>query len=207
MRTRIKICGITLPDDARKAAALGVDAIGLVFYEPSPRYVSIERARDIIDCLPPFVTKVGLFVNSAPEIVHKTLEKLPIDLLQFHGTEPPNACSMYGWPYIKAIKMSSATKLDEMAEKYYDAQGLLLDTDDSKQHGGTGKPFDWSLVPAEPKKPIIVAGGLNPNNVAKAIARTRPYAVDVSTGVESTTGIKDAELMTEFVNAVATANS
>lgn len=206
MRTRIKICGITQVEDARKAAALGVDAIGLVFYEPSPRYVSIERAREIIDVLPPFVTKVGLFVNSAPEIVHKTLEKLSIDLLQFHGTEPPNACSMYGWPYIKAVKMSNMTKLDELADNYHDAQGLLLDTDDSSQPGGTGKPFDWSLVPAEPKKPIIVAGGLNPGNVAKAIARTHPYAVDVSTGVESSSGIKDKELMTEFVNAVSSAN-
>lgn len=206
MRTRIKICGITLPEDGRKAAALGVDAIGLVFYEPSPRFVTIERAREIIGYLPPFVTKVGLFVNSAPEIVHNTLEKLPIDLLQFHGTEPPEACSMYGWPYIKAVKMSNLTKLDEIADRYHDAKGLLLDTDDSSQYGGTGKPFDWSLVPAEPKKPIIVAGGLNPNNVAKAIARTRPFAVDVSSGVESSRGIKDADLMTEFVNAVNSVN-
>lgn len=201
-RTKVKICGITRVEDAAAAADAGTDAIGLVFYEDSPRHVSIDLARAITDCLPPFVSKVGLFVDADEDQVRTVLDNVNLDLLQFHGNEPAEVCRCYGLPYIKAVKM--VEDLDYMAEerKYPDAAALLLDSHVEGMAGGSGVVFDWSLVPGARNKPVILAGGLNPDNVGKAVSQVQPYAVDVSGGVESGKGIKDRFLINEFINAV-----
>lgn len=202
MRTRVKICGITRTDDALAAARLGADAIGLVFYAQSPRAVTVEQARAICRTLPPFVTTVGLFVNAAATDVWRVLDAIPLDVLQFHGDEPAHACSQFGMPYIKAVRMAEDVDLAAAAADHQSARGLLLDTYVKGLPGGTGTAFDWSRVPAQCSLPLVLAGGLNPGNVAEAIVRTRPYAVDVSGGVESAPGIKDAALIAAFIRGV-----
>src|SRR5690554_4034234 len=207
MRTRVKICGITRPEDALAAARAGADAIGLVFYPPSPRAVTRERAREIVQVLPPFVSVVGLFVNAQPAEVRAALAALPIDLLQFHGDEAPEECRIYGRPYIKAVAMAPGVDLQAAARRYVDAAGLLLDTHREGVRGGTGEAFDWSRIPPELDKPVILAGGLTPENVAEAVRRVRPYAVDVSSGVEASKGIKDAARIEAFVRGVNSVDS
>ncbi len=198
MPTRVKICGITRPSDAIAAAAAGADAVGLVFYGPSPRALDIGTARTVVAALPPFVTRVGLFVDATPEEVERVLSSVALDVLQFHGRETPEDCGRYGRPYLKAIAMGEGVDLREAEGRYAAAQGLLVDTYQKGRPGGTGRVFDWGLVPRGLTKPLILAGGLTPENVGEAIARIGPYAVDVSGGVESAPGIKDEWRMREF---------
>jgi phosphoribosylanthranilate isomerase len=200
-RTRIKICGITRGEDAEAAFALGADAIGLVFYPASPRCVSIEKARNVCRALPPFVTVVGLFVNARPQWVREILGALPIHLLQFHGEESEADCRRYGVPYIKAARVRPGLDLIEYGRSFASAQGLLLDAY-VEGHGGGGKTFDWSLIPNRLPLPVILSGGLHPGNVADAVRAVRPWAVDVSTGVEADKGIKDARKIAEFIAGV-----
>ena len=202
MNTRVKICGITRPEDALAAAEAGADAIGLVFYDKSPRAVDIGQAWEILDALPPFVTTVGLFVNAAAQTIEDILVEVPLDLLQFHGDETPDFCEQFGHPYIKAVRMRAETDLTAVAQRYSGAQGLLLDTYRPGVPGGTGEAFDWSLAEQPCDKPIILAGGLRPDNVAQAIAQVRPWAVDVSGGVEKEKGIKDSGKISAFIQAV-----
>ena len=202
MRTRVKVCGITRVGDALAAAAAGVDAIGLVFAEVSPRHVSIEQARSVCAALPPFVTVVGLFVDTAPARIREVLGQVPIDLLQFHGGETPEQCRGYGRPYIKAIAMRAGVDLPAEALRYADAAGLLLDAYSPTAAGGTGQVFDWAQAPRDIGLPIVLAGGLTPENVAAAIQKARPYAVDVSSGVEQSKGIKDAAKIAAFMRSV-----
>jgi len=201
-RTRIKICGITRPQDALFAASLGVDAIGLVFYANSPRAVKIDQAQTIIQQLPPFVTTVGLFVDAEPNFIQHILTKIPLDLLQFHGEESSDYCESFVRPYIKAVRMRPATDIKQYARTYARAQALLLDSYVKGIKGGTGTTFDWQQIPTDFSKPIIVAGGLTPNNVTQAITKLKPYAIDVSGGVESAKGIKDADKMTVFMQGI-----
>lgn len=206
IRTRIKVCGITRPEDAQHAAALGVDAIGLVFYAPSPRAVTVEQASAVVAALPPFVTVVGLFVNAAQDELRNVLDQVPIDVLQFHGDESPEDCEGCNRPFIKAIRMRDGVDLQAEANRFASASGLLLDAYQPGVPGGTGESFEWSRVPGASKggvaKPVILAGGLTPANVGEAISVVQPYAVDVSGGVESEKGIKDHSKMAEFVKAV-----
>lgn len=201
-RARIKMCGIKTPKDAVYAASLGVDAIGLVFYEKSPRNISIVEAKAIVDALPAFVTVVGLFYNASAEQVDKTLSSVALDCLQFHGVETPEFCTSFDKPYIKAIPMLSDIDLSNYIQAYPTASGYMLDAMASDQAGGTGKTFDWSLIPEGLQKNIILAGGLTPQNVAEAITKTQCYAVDVSSGIESSRGVKDKEKMAAFAKEV-----
>ena len=201
-RTRVKICGITRPEDGIAAAALGVDAIGLVFYAKSPRCVSIEQARAICDSLPGFVTVVSLFLNPDAEWVDEVLAGVPVDLIQFHGAEPAEFCCDFNRPYIKVLGMADQPDLAAKAAAYPDARSLLLDSHGFGEAGGTGAAFDWNTIPAKLRQRIILAGGLNPDNIAAAIQNVRPYAVDLSSGVESAPGIKDLARMTQLMNEV-----
>lgn len=202
MRTRIKICGITRPEDGLAAARLGADAIGLVFYPPSPRAVSVIQAKLIVKSLPPFVTVVGLFVNEERSVIEQTLNEVSLDLLQFHGDEAPQDCEGFGKPWIKAIRMRQDIDLMAMARVYASASGLLLDTYQAGVVGGTGQTFDWSKVPQSLTGRVILAGGLNSENVTQAVQQLRPYAVDVSGGVEESKGIKDAAKIDAFIAGV-----
>jgi phosphoribosylanthranilate isomerase len=202
IRTRIKVCGITNPEDGREAARLGADAIGLVFYARSPRAVDAATASRICAGLPPFVTAVGLFVDPEPEFVTSVLREVPLDLLQFHGDESPEACARHGRPYIKAVRMREGVDLNATAERYRDSRGLLLDAYRPGIPGGTGESFAWERVPRRLDTPIILAGGLNPGNIGEAIRCARPFAVDVSSGVEAAKGRKDHSLMAQFVKEV-----
>ncbi len=206
MRTRVKICGITNPQDAHEAISQGADALGMVFYARSPRAVTIERAREIVGNLPPFITIVGLFVDADRDMVDEVLSEIRIDLLQFHGNETPDYCNGHGRPYIKAIRMRDGVDLHAELERYSEADGLLLDTYRKGIPGGTGDIFDWNSVPADIAGSIILAGGLNPDNVEEAIVQVRPYAVDVSGGVEKEKGIKDREKIAAFMRGVESAN-
>lgn len=199
MRTRVKICGFTRSEDAMTAALLGVDAVGLVFYPPSPRHVTIEQAAAIVRALPAFVSVVGLFVDAEPDWVRQVLAAVNIDCLQFHGDEPAEACRLYAKPYIKAVRMRADTSLPDIEREYADASGLLLDAYHHGVQGGTGSGFDWNLIPDKRALPLILAGGLSPDNAALAVARVKPYALDVSSGVESAKGIKEAAKMAEFI--------
>lgn len=199
MRTRVKICGFTNLDDALYAAELGVDAIGLVFYPPSPRHVDIETAAQISRALPAFVSVVGLFVNAEPALVHDVLNQVRVDCLQFHGDETAEECRLYDKTYIKAVRMRPETDMVALQRDYYDAAGLLLDAYHPGLQGGSGHRFDWGLIPASRKLPIILAGGLTPDNAGEAINTIRPYALDVSSGVEAGKGIKDAAKMAAFI--------
>ena len=202
VRTRVKICGITRPEDGAAACAAGADAIGLVFYPPSPRAVDIEQAVTIRRALPPFVTVVGLFVNAAAETVVETAARVHLDLLQYHGEETPSQCEASGLAYMKAIRVNDDTDLSEASRRFASAKALILDTHDDSLWGGSGRTFDWDLVPADIELPVVVAGGLTPANVADAILRLHPYGVDVSGGVEQSPGIKDAAKITRFIEEV-----
>ncbi|WP_234035830.1 phosphoribosylanthranilate isomerase [Ectopseudomonas mendocina] len=199
---RSKICGITRIEDALAAVEAGADAIGLVFYAKSPRAVSIEQAAAILQALPPFVTTVGLFVDMPRDELQQLLQRLPLDLLQFHGDESPADCEGHGRPYIKALRVRPGEDVSAAMAPYSGARGILLDTFVEGVPGGTGASFDWSLVPENAGKPIILAGGLDAGNVAVAISQVRPYAVDVSGGVEVSKGIKDAGKIRAFIQAV-----
>jgi phosphoribosylanthranilate isomerase len=201
-RTRVKICGITRPEDGVAAANLGADAIGLVFHPPSPRCVDVETARRIVAALPPFVTVVGLFMNAEPVAVKRVIDRVPLRLLQFHGDEDPDYCASFGLPYLKAVPMGVDADVLDYERRFATAAGLLLDSHGGDQMGGSGQGFDWTRIPAERRKPLILAGGLRPDSVAAAIRQVRPYAVDVSSGVESAKGIKNAELMRAFLRGV-----
>lgn len=202
MRTRVKICGITRPEDGQYAAELGADAIGLVFYAASPRAVNIEMAQAVCAVLPPFVTKVGLFVNAKREEIRKVLNEVSLDLLQFHGDETAADCEGYGRPYLKALRMAAGVDVLAELKPFNGAAGILLDSYRAGIPGGTGQTFDWSRVPTQVMQPIVLAGGLTPQNVAMAIEQVRPYAVDVSGGVEAAKGIKDRDKMAAFMNEV-----
>ncbi|PWQ96693.1 phosphoribosylanthranilate isomerase [Leucothrix arctica] len=188
--TRVKICGITSIEDAHNVAAAGADAIGLVFYAKSSRYVTPEQAAKICNALPPFVTSVALFMNADAEQVNDTLNKVKLDLLQFHGAESAEFCRSFNKPYIKAVGINGLKNFTEYADQYHDALGILIDSHALGKAGGTGETFDWTLLPKGYAKPIILAGGLTPDNVAEAIMQTSVYAVDLSSGVESSSGIK-----------------
>jgi phosphoribosylanthranilate isomerase len=203
MRTRVKICGITREQDALEAARQGADAIGLVFYPPSPRAVITEQAAEAIHRLPAFVTVVGLFVDADREEISQTLARVRVDLLQFHGSESPQDCIGHGRPYIKAIRMREGIDLHEQARRYDSACGLLLDAYRAGVPGGTGGAFDWARVPSDLAGRIILAGGLTPDNVEQAVRRVRPYAVDVSGGVEQGKGVKDAAKIKAFMRGVS----
>lgn len=205
MRVRSKICGITRVEDALAAVEAGADAIGLVFYVRSPRAVSVEQAVAIVQALPPFVTSVGLFVNMPREQLQALLAQVPLDLLQFHGDESPADCEGFARPYIKALRVRAGEDVAATMAPYAGARGILLDTFVEGVPGGTGAAFDWSLVPQDVSRPIILAGGLDVSNVASAIRQVRPYAVDVSGGVEASKGIKDASKIRAFVRAVVDA--
>lgn len=196
---RVKICGLTRVDEALASALAGADAIGLVFHPASPRAVSAAAARQIVDVLPPFVSSVGLFVDAEPALVEDTLRRCPLDLLQFHGNEAPAYCRAFGRPYIKAVRVRADMDLAAEMARYPDARGILLDTFSAAAPGGTGQRFDWALVPRDVRVPIILAGGLTPDNVAEAVRQVRPYAVDVSSGVESAPGRKDPALVKRFI--------
>jgi len=200
--TRTKICGITRVEDALSAAKYGADAIGLVFYKKSPRYVTPEKAAKIVASLPPFVTSVGLFVDEAPSEISKILETVPLDLLQFHGSEPESECVRYNQPYIKAIAMKPGLDVAATIDQYGSARGILLDTYDVVLPGGTGKAFDWNKVPQNLSKPITLAGGLTHENVHQAVSSVKPWAVDVSGGVEESKGKKDHRLIKAFIEGV-----
>lgn len=198
---RIKICGITRVEDALVAAEAGADAIGLVFYPPSPRAVSVDQARRIIAALPPFVTTVGLFVNACRDELNRILDAVPLDLLQFHGDESPAECEGYGRRYLKALRVQPGDDVLAGMARYPGAAGILLDTFVAGVPGGTGETFDWTRVPAHSGRPLVLAGGLTAENVRVAIAQARPYAVDVSGGVECSKGIKDAQKVRAFIAA------
>ena len=201
-RTRVKICGITRTKDARAVVDSGADALGLVFYPDSPRYVSIDQAREIAAAVAPFVTLTGLFVNAEPDAVSAVLDAVPLGLLQFHGTESNAQCNGFGLPFIKSIAMRAGIDVLSDMERYPDAAGLLLDSWQPQLHGGSGVAFDWNRVPDVAGMPVILAGGLTVDNVAAAIRQVRPYAVDVSSGVESARGIKSAEKIHAFMREV-----
>lgn len=202
MRTRIKICGFTRVEEAVFAARLGADAIGLVFYPPSPRNVQIYQANEIVKALPAFTSVVALFVDEQESVIRKVLEQVPIDCLQFHGDESPEACRVYGKRYLKAVRMQEGLDVAELAKQYHDADGLLLDAYHPGIKGGTGNRFDWSLIPKWCDLPMILAGGLDATNAMVAIEKVRPYALDVSSGVETAKGIKDKEKIAAFMSAV-----
>jgi len=205
-RTRIKICGITRVEDGIAAVSLGADAIGLVFYPPSPRYVAVEQARSIIQALPPFVTTVGLFVNADRHEVEAVLEQIPLSLLQFHGDEDAAYCSSFDMRYIKAVSMKEGVDLHQVTEKFSAASGLLVDTYHPGIPGGTGESFDWNRLPADLSLPLILAGGLAPDNITRAVLEVSPYAVDVSSAVEARKGIKDSVKMSQFTRGVSEAD-
>ena len=195
---RSKICGITHAEDAKAAARAGADAIGLVFYEKSTRCVKIAQAQQILQVVPPFVGVVGLFVNADPAAIHAVLEACALDILQFHGDETPAFCRSFGRPYLKALRVTGNEDLRAPVDAYYDAQGLLLDCAVPGHWGGTGQSFPWWCLP-DVGKPLILAGGLRPDNVQEAVQIAQPYAVDVSSGVEQSPGIKDHDKMLQFV--------
>lgn len=202
MSTRVKICGITRPEDGLVAAHAGAHAIGLVFHPASPRHVSIEQAQAIVAALPPLLSVVGLFVDAPAERIDEVLRQVPLDLIQFHGAEPAAACRRHGRRYLKALHVRGGVDLPAQAADYHDAAGLLLDAFVPGVPGGSGRTFDWSAVPAGLPRPLLLAGGLDAANVAAAIRRVRPWAVDVSSGVESAPGIKDAARLGAFMQAV-----
>jgi len=205
-RTRIKICGITRRRDAQDAIAAGADALGLVFYADSPRAVTIAEASSIIAELPPLVSLVGLFVDADAAFVEEACRELPLTMLQFHGNEKQEYCAGFGLPWMKAVRVGPDTDVPAAIADYPKANAVLLDTWRAGVAGGTGERFDWNQVPTDAAQALVLAGGLNPLNVAEAISMTRPYAVDVSGGVESAPGVKDADKIQAFVAAVSAAD-
>jgi len=205
MTIKIKICGITNIEDALNASLLGADALGFVFVGKSPRYITPLNTSIIIDALPPFISKVGLFVNPSKEEVEDAIRVAKFDLLQFHGDENEEFCNQFNLPYIKAISVKGEVNLVEYETNYNSASALLLDTYSEKARGGTGTTFDWNLIPAEESKPLIIAGGLNNENITDLLRHTTPYAVDVSGGVEVLKGKKDYKKMENFILGVRNA--
>ena len=199
---KIKICGLTDPENSKQIASLDIHAIGLVFFTESPRAVSIEQANEIIQELPPFINKVGLFVNANSNFVDQVLNSVNIDTIQFHGDESSSDCSQFQMPFIKAIRMREGTNLLSQAEEFSSASGLLLDSFEEDSYGGTGKSFDWNLIKNNLDLPIILAGGLNKDNIMSAIEKTQPYAIDISSGVEVDKGIKDIGKTKEIIEIV-----
>lgn len=205
-RTRIKICGVSRPADVDAAVEAGADAVGFVFYPQSPRHVGVEQAAALARALPPFVTPVGLFVNAAPAEIGAATEAIPPLLLQFHGDESAAFCARFRRPYLKVARMAPGVDLLDFARQYSDAQALLLDAH-VDAYGGGGKVFDWSLVPSGVPLPVVLSGGLHAGNVIQGIQHVRPWAVDVSSGVESSRGVKDAEAIRRFCEAVREADA
>lgn len=201
-RTRVKICGIKDPAHARVAADAGADAIGLVFHPDSPRYVDVAQAAAIASSLPPFVSAVGLFVNAPETEIRAVLERVPLDLLQFHGDESPEFCARFGRPFVRAVRVEEGTDLLEYARRFSRARALLLDAYVPGVAGGTGRTFDWRGIPREFPMPLLLSGGLTSENVGRAIREVRPWAVDVSSGVEKTRGVKDPQKIVEFIRSV-----
>ena len=199
--TKVKICGFTNAENARDAAIAGVDAIGLVFYNKSPRNVDIQRAREIVSALPPFVNRVGLFVNANPSFIDEVLCEVPLDTLQFHGDEVSGDCTQYQMPFIKSLRVTPKTNV-QLADNFSEASALLLDSHNPNSYGGTGEVFDWMLARVNIDLPIILAGGLNSENVSDAISQVNPYAVDASSGVESAPGVKDIDKILAFIRSV-----
>ncbi|MGE6606941.1 phosphoribosylanthranilate isomerase [Halomonas sp. NPDC076908] len=204
-RTRIKFCGFTRADDIDRAVALGVDALGFVMWPKSARSVDIEQLAALSARVPAFVTRVGLFVDQPAELIERCLPYL--DMLQFHGNETPSACQQYSLPWMKALRMRDEIDLAHEAQRYHQAQALLLDAYRPGTPGGTGETFDWSRIPADLTKPVILAGGLTVDNIAEAVRQVAPYAVDVSGGIEASPGCKDAGKMAHFVHQVALADA
>jgi len=204
-RTRIKICGITNHEDAANAVACGADALGFNFFKESKRYISPRKAAEICEQVPAFVATVGLFVNEPLADVNRIIESLRLDLMQFHGDETPDYCDSVGHPYMKALRATAREQIEVEAQSFEAAQAILVDTATDGQFGGTGKTFDWSMLP-DLGKPVVLAGGLDATNVGAAIAVTHPYAVDVSSGVELRRGVKNLAKMKEFVEAVQIAD-
>ena len=201
-RTRVKVCGLTRPEDALAAARFGADAVGLIFYPKSPRGVDIEAAQKVRRVLPPFVTVVGVFVDAQADFVRRAIVELSLDLVQFHGSETPEFCEACGRPYIKAARVREGVDLHQFARRYAGARALMLDSFEPGKHGGTGRTFDWSLIPKDLGLPFILAGGLTPDNVASAVAAVSPFAVDANGGVEASPGIKDHAKIRAFINEV-----
>jgi phosphoribosylanthranilate isomerase len=204
-KIRIKICGITSVADGVAAAEAGTDAVGFVFYPKSPRYIEPARAAEIVAALPPFVTTVGLFVNAAPEFVNEILAIAPLNLLQFHGDESETYCRQFDRPYIRAARVRPELDLIQYAASFSSAQAILLDAY-VEGYGGGGHAFDWNLIPAELARPIVLSGGLTVANVAEAVRRVRPAAVDVSSGVEISKGVKDHAKIAAFIAGVRNAD-
>lgn len=201
-RTRVKICGITRVEDAAAVVRAGADALGLVFYPDSPRFVTAACAREIAGSVAPFVTVVGLFVNATPDSIQQVIDRVPVGLLQFHGDEDNDSCKSFGLPFIKSIAMREGMDVRSRMEHYPDASGFLLDAWQPQTHGGGGESFDWQAIPESLPVPLILAGGLTPGNVRAAISTARPYAVDVSSGVELAKGIKSADKIAAFMQGV-----
>jgi phosphoribosylanthranilate isomerase len=206
MATAVKICGITRLEDALACIRAGAHAIGFVFYRPSPRYIDPAAAGAILRALPPFITTVGLFVDAPEDEVRAVHSQAPVQLLQFHGSETPEYCRRFARPYMKAVRMGPEVDLLQYARDYHDAKALLLDAYVEGLHGGSGVPFDWSRVPERLPLPVIVSGGLTVENVGEAVRQVRPSAVDVSSGVESAKGIKDAARIAAFIAGVRNAD-
>jgi phosphoribosylanthranilate isomerase len=202
LRTRIKICGITRPEDGEVCARLGADAIGLVFHRRSRRCVSPEQAREVAAALPPFITVVALFLDEDAATVERVLEQVPVDLIQFHGREDPAFCGRFGLRYLKVLPMTGDVDPAGYVERFPQAAGFLLDSHALGALGGTGETFDWHRYPRHLKAPLVLAGGLTPGNAAEAVRLTRPWGVDVSSGVESAPGIKDPRLVKTFIEEV-----
>jgi phosphoribosylanthranilate isomerase len=196
---KIKICGFTQAQNARDVAMLGIDAIGLVFYNKSPRNVGVSQALEIVQALPPFINRIGLFVNANSDFIDEVLCEVPLDTLQFHGDESPQECTQYAVPFIKALRVNEQTNIAKLADDYQQANGLLLDAYNPNIYGGTGEHFDWDLANVAIDLPIILAGGLTPKTVQQAVNQVNPYALDVSSGVESEKGIKDIEKVKQFI--------
>lgn len=201
-RVKIKMCGMTREEDIRYAVSLGVDALGLIFYPGSSRYVTIKHARSIVRDLPPFVDVVAVVVNPLQADLEEIINEIPVQWIQFHGDEPPEFCTQFRKPYIKSVAAFSTQLIEQSMQLYPDASAVLLDTPSLTQRGGVGRVFDWGVIPEKRNKPVILAGGLDALNVKRAISLTRPYAVDVCSGIETAPGIKDHGQMLEFVNAL-----
>lgn len=201
-RTRIKFCGMTRLEDVQAAVEIGVDAVGFVFVPGTPRAVDAAQAARLVSAVPPFVATVGLFLDADPATIDAVLAEVQLDLIQFHGSESPEACARHGRPWVKALAMGGPVDLDFQMSRYAGARGLLLDAHRAGERGGRGEVFDWSLIPPAIARRIVLAGGLGPHNVADAVRAVRPWAVDVSSGIESAPGIKDPARMEAFVREV-----
>ncbi len=202
MRTRVKFCGMTRIQDVRRAISLGVDALGFVFVKASPRALTTKQAQELVAGIPPFVMTVGLFMNAETVDIQNVLKNVRMDILQFHGNEDQQFCEQFNVPYLKAVPMGSTDLVNEFCSRHPSATGFVLDSHATDTMGGSGEKFTWSRVPSELDKPVILAGGLTPGNVAEAVRTVRPYAVDVSSGIEVSKGIKDIDKMQRFVQEV-----